>query len=81
MNELRINLSLYWGKECNRTPTQLLVINFFFFLSVSLQGAHAAVGNVRPVSGHEAGEPGVCAIAANLRRVPLHEGPPASQHR
>lgn len=50
-------------------------------LPLFLQGPHAAVSHVRPVSGHEAGEPGVCTTAANLRRVPLHEGPSASQHR
>lgn len=51
------------------------------FSVLFLQGPHAAVGHVRPVHRHEAGEPGVRSVAANLRRVPLHEGPPASQHR
>lgn len=51
------------------------------FSLLFLQGPHAAVGHVRPVSGHEAGEPGVPAAAAHLRRVPRHESAPASQHR
>lgn len=64
--------------SCPAHPHPSIPLTFLHFFP---QGPHAAVGDVRPVSGHEAGEPGVSATAANLRRVPLHEGPFASQHR